>query len=142
GESFAEGGGTPVLAAFKIYGDSDAAPVWTSTGTTGTPMGPNCFGGIAVRCTSTPYTSIADSSGHIYRLAGTDPMMAGQWPTDQCGNRRAGKSITYPTAIAELPPFFGNLGNSVYSQVSRVDVLGRSVGQAYGNYDYSCGQSD
>src|SRR5439155_26699482 len=65
------------------------------------------------------------------------PMMAGEWPTFQCGNRRAGKSISYPTIIAELPPFYS--GNSYYSQVNRIDAFGRSVGQSYGFYDYGCG---
>src|SRR5207249_9092088 len=81
----------------------------------------------------------ADTGGHVYRLTGGNPMMAGQWPTLACGNRRAGRSITYPSAISPLTSFAG----SYYSltSVKSVDALGRAAGQSYGYYKYACGDS-
>ena len=138
GQSFFPDSSHSELTAFNTHVRSAAPPVWTSTGTAGTPMADALFGATAVRCTSTYYIFIADLAGHVYRLSGTDPMMSGQWPTLGCGNRRAGKSITYPTAIAELPPFYANSATDVHG----VDLFGRAVGQAYGYYDGACGFSD
>jgi|SRR5437660_417078 len=63
--------------------------------------------------------------------------MAGQWPTFQCGNRRAGKTATYPSAISDLTSFAGSFYS--FTQVKGVDALGRAAGQSYGYYKYACG---
>src|SRR5204863_9860159 len=110
GQSFFPDSSHSELTAFNTHVRSAAPPVWTSTGTAGTPMADALFGATAVRCTSTYYIFIADLAGHVYRLPGADPMMSGQWPTLACG-----------------------------TIINKVDVFGRPAGQSYGYYDFDCG---
>ncbi|PYK96847.1 MAG: hypothetical protein DME19_18350 [Verrucomicrobia bacterium] len=124
------------VEAIKIGDPNLFEPIWEIQQVAGQDLG-NMLGSPAIRCATDGRTYVADMLGKVFLFNSGAPMMAGQWPTFQCGNRRAGKSITYPTVIAELPPFYS--GNSVSTQVNRVDVFGRSVGQSYGFYDYACG---
>jgi probable HAF family extracellular repeat protein len=129
------------IAAINIGDPNTVSPLWEITQTGGQNFG-NFFGAPAILCASAGTTYFADALGKVctFNGGGYSGMMAGTWPTFQCGNRRAGKSMTYPTVIAELPPFF--CSGSPYcgsSSVSRVDLWGRAVGQSYGDYTYPFG---
>src|SRR5437879_9609240 len=123
------------VVAIKISVPNSAGHYREITKGGGQDLG-NTLGSPAIRCTTDGRTYIADMLGKVFRLDSGWTMMAGQWPTFQCGNRRAGKSITYPTVIAELPPFAA--GDSISTSVNRVDLFGRSVGRANGLYDFNC----
>ncbi|PYJ58658.1 MAG: hypothetical protein DME24_15350 [Verrucomicrobia bacterium] len=127
------------VAAIKISDPNSSVPYWELTQVGGLDLG-NTLGSPAIICTSSGTTYVADMLGKVFRFDSGGTMMAAGWPTFQCGNRRAGKSITYPSAIAELPPF--TTGDSAYTAVSRLDVFGRAVGQSYGYYDGPCGYQD
>src|SRR6266516_2867994 len=126
------------VAAIKIGDHSSSAPYWVITQAGGQNLG-NTLGSPAIRCIAQGTTYVADMLGKVFRFDTGAAMMAGQWPTFQCGNRRAGKSATYPTAISDLGPFAGSY-NSLTS-VKSVDALGRAAGQSYGYYKYACGDS-
>ena len=126
------------VAAIKIGDPNSSAPYWEITQAGGQNLG-NTLGSPAIRCIAQGTTFVADMLGKVFRFDTGAAMMAGQWPTFQCGNRRAGKSATYPTAISDLGPFAGSY-NSLTS-VKSVDALGRVAGQAYGYYKYACGDS-
>src|SRR5205823_10783471 len=126
------------IAAINIGDPISSEPYWTITQVGGQNLG-NTLGSPAILCTSSGRTYVADMLGKVFRFDTGAPMMAGQWPTFQCGNRRAGKTFTYPTAISDLGPFAGSY-NSLTS-VKSVDALGRAAGQSYGYYKYACGDS-
>jgi probable HAF family extracellular repeat protein len=63
-------------------------------------------------------------------------MMAGEWPTFQCGTRRTGKALSFAYVIAELPNFYSGTGTPTAWHVNR---QGHAVGQAHGYYAYPYG---
>jgi probable HAF family extracellular repeat protein len=123
------------IAAIKIDDPNLGAPYWEITQVGGQLLG-NTTGSPAIRCTSDGRVYVADMLGKVFRFDTGAMMMAGMWPTFECGNRRAGKTATFPAAIAELPPFY--LGTSSYSRVNQVDTFSRTVGVANGHFSLNC----
>lgn len=97
---------------------------------TGQPVS-DFLGCAAIRVTSSGTTYIADMSGKIYRFNSGARLMAGQWPTFQCGNRRLGRALSYPIQIFELPSF-ANGEPSTYS-IRSMNFGGKIAGQASGD---------
>jgi len=121
---------TPSIDAFSISSPAGSGPTWSIANAN---FG-NFFGASAIRCADGA-TYLADDLGKVWKLSTTRPMMAGTWPTFQCGNRRAGKEITYSLVIAHLPAFAGDgSGYSGWTDVADLDPFGTPVGQAYGAY--------
>jgi len=126
------------IAAIRIGDPTSTQPYWSITKVNNQDLG-NTLGSPAIRCTSDGRTYIADMLGKVFRFDTGAMMMAGMWPTFECGNRRAGKTATFPAAIAELPPFY--LGTSSLSTVNRVDAFSRTVGSANGHFSVNCSYS-
>jgi len=126
------------IAAFKTGDTTLTGPLWVIQQAGNQNLG-SSFGSPAIKCTSSGTTYFTDALGHVCRFDTGATMMAGQWPTFQSGNRRAGKSISYPMAIAELPNFL--YADTSGTKVNRVDLFGRAVGQAYGYFNGACGGS-
>lgn len=128
------------VEAFRILDHQSSGPWWgigeiqTTSGSQ--PLGAS-IGSMPIRAITSGRAYFSDMTGRIGRFDTGAPLMAGEWPTFQCGNRRVGKSLTYSWTLAELPAFYG-LGTNYASQVAvrSVDGAGRAVGQAYGFYNY------
>lgn len=140
GVSAIDAGEVSKIAAININDPTTSTAFWEITQVGGQSVG-MFLGSPVIKCVPNGIAYIADATyGKVYRFDSGAPMMAGQWPTFQCGNRRAGKTLTYPSVIAELGPFVGGDGN-YYSVVRNVDPAGRAAGQSYGSYGYACSQS-
>ncbi len=125
------------IAAVNTADPNSFSPLWEITQTGGQSFG-NSFGSPAMVCVLGGTAYFADTLGKVCSFDTGAPMMAGTWPTFECGNRRAGKTLTYPTALAQLPAYYEN----AFTDVHRLDSIGRAVGQAQGYYLSYCGYLD
>ena len=136
----------PDKRAIRAYRLSDAyqsqtqnptvAPLWSVNTVAGQPVD-DFLGGVLMRAISTGTTWLADANmnpsiwrGRVYRLNSGASLMAGEWPSLGCGNRRQHKALTYPYQVIELGAWYG--GDPVYQGVNSVDNLGRAIGYAHG----------
>ncbi len=123
---------TPSIDAFSVASPAGSGPVWSIANAN---FG-NFFGASAIRCADGAIY-LADDLGKVWKVSTTRSMMAGIWPTFQCGNRRAGKAITYSLVIAQLPAFYPDTsGYAGWTDVSGLDPFGTAVGQSYGYYNF------
>ncbi len=125
-------GGNGAFCALDLAEDTGVA-YWTSTTGGGQSYG-DLLGAVLIRATSTGRVYFADMNGRIFYFDSNAPLMAGDWPTFQSGNRRTGVAGQYPFVIAELPGFTG--GNNTVSAFGGLNAWGEAVGQSYGNYGY------
>src|SRR5206468_8593923 len=86
------------VAAIKIGDPNSSALYWEITQAGGQNLG-NTLGSPAIRCTAEATTYVADILGKVSRVDTRATMMADQWPTVLCANRRASKSGTSPASI-------------------------------------------
>lgn len=115
------------------------APYWEIRTVAGQELG-GSLGSPVIRNNPMGTVFFADHVGKVIKFDSGAMLMAGDWPTFQCGNRRAGKTNTYPMQLLELPLFTqGSATYTPYTGINSMDTFGRVVGQAWGKYGYACG---
>lgn len=92
------------------------------------------LGCVLIRGNSTGRVYFADTNGRLFFFSSNSPLMAGDWPTFQSGNRRTGVIGSWPYIIAELPGFLSWVTGA--SALGSMNAWGEAVGQADGYYMY------
>jgi hypothetical protein len=75
------------VAAIKIADPALTGEFWAITQAGGQALG-NTFGSPAIVCDNSGSTYVADKLGKVIKFFSGAPMMAGTWPTFQCGVAR------------------------------------------------------